>query len=355
MPFQRNQTVNTLLILSAFQAIVIWYYLSTYLGCEHAGGNGNLSLFIDRSPVSLVSLQIIEDKNNAKISSVSESEPCSNYSAPETTVWNLTGETRASGPHPFPSKARLDLLLTVRKLILFAVHELNEKNSGNSGKCLRWWANPRSASLVSKTEVSVQKAEWKLKYELEPGRVPVEVVILQNLTRPEAKEINLKSQRELALISARRLDLDHGRNDSRNCEIHQKSSNPRRSVRCFCSERTKESDAETIEARIRWNKTDPELPSWPPSASFLVSDYIDFLDAGSFRILPRNSVTRLCGSEVELILMISSAPNHFEMREAIRETFGNKTYLESRKARLVFLFGSVSNLVLQVMKSIKSW
>ena len=98
---------------------------------------------------------------------------------------------------------------------------------------------------------------------------------------------------------------------------------------------------------------DPELTSWHREKSFMVSDFVDFRAERDslYPISPGGKPSlggSYCGDSVKMLIMVSSAPPHFGIRRAIRETYGSESNLLPKQVRLVFLFGRVANEALQV-------
>jgi hypothetical protein len=262
----------------------------------------------------------------------------------ETTKWILRRSSMTMLEGDVPTKYRLDFLLNIRRIVHFAVHAVNDKLK-NRSTCLKLWTNALNVFEIAETVVSIGIFEFTLKFEIEPGRVPFQAVVLLR-AMSLSPSVDLRNQSELTLISASILD----ESIQAGCAQGQGPNIPNDKI-CLCKKEEEEGRRRTMDARKEWNKSDVELISWLPTQSLIVSDYVDFTDRKYFLVSPgkhESSRSRFCSPEIKMLIMISSAPSHFEHRKSIRDTYGNADYLRARHTSLVFLFGTVSNSSLQV-------
>lgn len=108
---------------------------------------------------------------------------------------------------------------------------------------------------------------------------------------------------------------------------------------------TKFSNCSTAKPTINRSRT-VELPTWGVNQSVWLEDYIDTLSSESFIWQPNAShitsqgSSAYCGPEVKALICVTSAPQNFEQRRAIRETWGSPGNLLSKGARLIFVLGT---------------
>jgi len=251
-------------------------------------------------------------------------------------TWNLAREVMLSeGENPRMSKPTQDFLLSLRKLVLFSVREVNQRISGEG--CGKWWVNPLSVHRLEKRFLNAGVMAFRLSFRIQPGNIPFET----NVLTVERGGDRVAPGTHLVYLNGTRLD-----------ELPKECGPVREELRivCLCPEEVREAEKVTSRLRHEWGQTDPELFSWPPHVPMFVSDYIPLGDARLYLKSPSNK-TDYCDPAVKMIVFISSAPTHSRERETIRKTFGNPQYLHPMGARLLFLFGKITSQTLQVTYS----
>jgi hypothetical protein len=241
---------------------------------------------------------------------------------------------------PRTSRAAVDFLLNVRKLVIYAVHELNARvNCTTNTVCPKWWANPvKAIDLNTKCEAGPPGGgnaggfcEHDLEFMAEPGPVAFAVKIRQNRLKLDS---DLDIPELLVIGNFSRLQ------SVTDAEVYAPPI---------------EMSPEALNSyNAADNELDPELYSWKRHIPFLVGDYIDFEAKFEelYPISPKDKEKGLaedtyCGSALKMLIMVSSAPPHFENRKIIRESYGSEENLLKKQMRLVFLFGKVEDATLQ--------
>lgn len=246
------------------------------------------------------------------------------------------------------STEELDYLLNIRKLVIYAVHELNEplKNS----KCTKWWANPLDIFSHDIKKISATYTDHLIKFRIQPGNLGLTVKI-----RQQTSPIGLED-RELEILGTFKIQKNF---EGKQCGEELLNENVAKTCLCDDSENFEKYNIITTELRESWNRTDTELITWHPDTSFCVTDYMNFTDYEWFVTSPGHTIkdvtqlgysTEFCGPDIIMLVMISSAPGHFEQRRVIRETYANPSNLHGKGIKVVFLMGVPTDEKLDVGK-----
>lgn len=248
------------------------------------------------------------------------------------------------------SVEELDYLLNIRKLILFAVHELNKPLKYTN--CTRWWGNPLDLDSHTTKLISATHDDHLIhlmKFRIQPGNLKVVVTIRQQVSPIRVGDT------ELDIIGSFKIKNFQGKR----CYKEHIEKNALKTCLCVKNKRFKEYNKTTSELRKYWKFTDTELRTWPPDKSFFVTDYMNFTDYEWFVKSPGNTIqdvamrrysTEYCGPDIKMLVMISSAPSHFKHREIIRDTYANSSNIEGKGIKVVFLMGIPTDSKLNVGK-----
>lgn len=195
-----------------------------------------------------------------------------------------------------------------------------------------------NAKLISTTHI-----DHSIKFLIQPGNLRLVVTIRQKMP-----PIGLEDT-ELEIIGTFEIQKEF---QGKSCDNELLMENVAKTCLCEDNEKFEEYNRTTTELREIWNITDIELYSWHPDKSFLVTDYMNFSDYEWFVMSPGDTKrdiaklrysTEFCGPEIKMLVMVSSAPGHFEHRIAIRETYANPLNLQGKGFKVVFLMGIPSD------------
>jgi len=237
------------------------------------------------------------------------------------------------------SNNEIRFLLKIRKLILFTVHELNKPLKDLN--CVKWWANP--LDLISYKTISQSKTHTlhQIQFIIQPGNI----IHLKVEVRQKNSPISI-NDKELEMVGHFEF-VNAPTNIFGFCDKETKLNTSLKSI-CVCKIRPEmiELEKATESAMKVWSLMDPELKTWKPYHSFMIEDYMDFEDYKWFVKSPGNTTKEIgdinyskeyCSPELQMLVMISSAPNHFKSRRVIRETFANPENLKGKGIKVVFL------------------
>ncbi|CAL8083370.1 unnamed protein product [Orchesella dallaii] len=100
-----------------------------------------------------------------------------------------------------------------------------------------------------------------------------------------------------------------------------------------------------------------ELSTWTVNQSVILTDYLDISSPNTFLLQPQqqlsyngnpeNLTSPFCGPAVQILIMVTSAPNNSLSRNAIRDTWGSRNYIWPKGVRLAFVLGRTNNETIQ--------